>query len=289
MHIINKNAIIDAIRLKEQVADPDAPNVGFRLVYVKDNGTYEIDSDGVVTGPFGAGGGGSPGGSDKNIQYNNSGSFGGISNNSTGTKKYLQQVSSGVPSLQQVADADLSTTDITTNNVSTSKHGFTPKLPNDATKYLDGTGAYSTPSGGGGGTYPVTATLWRDEDVVTVGNALISTVDAAQLYAFTAYQNAAANGDTFTHKFFLAAGTYTLSVLGITASDAGKIDWYLDAEGSPQISGQDWYAGGTTRNVIQTASITVTGSGVHTLKGVLNGKNGSSTNFFAQLTKMWIR
>ncbi len=64
-----------------------------------------------------------------------------------------------------VSDSDLSLTDITTNNVSTSKHGFTPKLPNDATKYLDGTGAYSTPSGGGGapsgsaggdlsGTYP---------------------------------------------------------------------------------------------------------------------------------------
>lgn len=48
-------------------------------------------------------------------------------------------------------EADLSLSDITTNNVSTSKHGLAPKLPNDATKYLDGTGAYSVPSGGGGG------------------------------------------------------------------------------------------------------------------------------------------
>jgi len=47
-----------------------------------------------------------------------------------------------------VSDATLSTSDITTNNVSTSKHGFAPKLPNDATKYLDGTGAYSVPAGG---------------------------------------------------------------------------------------------------------------------------------------------
>lgn len=46
-----------------------------------------------------------------------------------------------------VTDAQLSTSDITTNNVSTSKHGFAPKLPNDATKYLDGTGAYSVPTG----------------------------------------------------------------------------------------------------------------------------------------------
>ena len=39
-------------------------------------------------------------------------------------------------------------TDITTNNVSTTKHGLAPKAPNDATKFLDGTGAYSTPAGG---------------------------------------------------------------------------------------------------------------------------------------------
>jgi len=50
-----------------------------------------------------------------------------------------------------VTDANLSTSDITTNDVSTTKHGFAPKLPNDATKYLDGTGNYSTPAGGGGG------------------------------------------------------------------------------------------------------------------------------------------
>jgi hypothetical protein len=47
-------------------------------------------------------------------------------------------------------DQSLITSDITTNDVSTSKHGFAPKAPNDATKYLDGTGAYSVPSGSGG-------------------------------------------------------------------------------------------------------------------------------------------
>jgi hypothetical protein len=42
-------------------------------------------------------------------------------------------------------------TDVTTGNVSISAHGFAPKAPNDATKYLDGTGAYSVPAGGGAG------------------------------------------------------------------------------------------------------------------------------------------
>lgn len=49
----------------------------------------------------------------------------------------------------QLAEAALALTDITTNDVSTTKHGFAPKAPNDATKYLDGTGAYSVPAGGG--------------------------------------------------------------------------------------------------------------------------------------------
>jgi hypothetical protein len=48
------------------------------------------------------------------------------------------------------AETDLNLTDVTTANVSTTKHGFAPKLPNDATKYLDGTGAYSVPTSSSG-------------------------------------------------------------------------------------------------------------------------------------------
>lgn len=51
---------------------------------------------------------------------------------------------------QTISDATITTTDITTNNVSTSKHGFVPKAPNDAAKFLDGTGAFSVPTGVGG-------------------------------------------------------------------------------------------------------------------------------------------
>jgi len=40
-------------------------------------------------------------------------------------------------------DANLVVSDVTTNNVSTSAHGFVPKAPNDETKFLDGTGAFA--------------------------------------------------------------------------------------------------------------------------------------------------
>lgn len=46
------------------------------------------------------------------------------------------------------SEAQLSFTDITTNNVSTSKHGFAPKGDGTTTKFLNANGAYSTPSGG---------------------------------------------------------------------------------------------------------------------------------------------
>lgn len=48
-----------------------------------------------------------------------------------------------------LAEAALALTDITTNNSSTSKHGFLPKLDNNSAHFLDGTGAWSTPSSSG--------------------------------------------------------------------------------------------------------------------------------------------
>jgi len=48
-----------------------------------------------------------------------------------------------------VTDANLTTSDITTNNVSTTKHGFVPKAPNDTTKFLRGDGTWDVPASGG--------------------------------------------------------------------------------------------------------------------------------------------
>lgn len=63
---------------------------------------------------------------------------------SAGGGSYVSKSVTGANIKALVTDANLTTTDITTNNVSTSKHGFAPKAPNDATQFLDGTGAYDT-------------------------------------------------------------------------------------------------------------------------------------------------
>lgn len=57
----------------------------------------------------------------------------------------------GTIALLTTIDSGATFTDITTNNVSTTKHGFAPKGSGVATEYLNGNGTWSVPAGGGGG------------------------------------------------------------------------------------------------------------------------------------------
>ena len=78
--------------------------------------------------------------------------------------------------------------DNATGNVSTTAHGYAPKAPNDATKFLDGTGAYSTPAGGGfthsylgyntigGSTEALTALRVYTKQVTPASNGLLLSV-----------------------------------------------------------------------------------------------------------------
>lgn len=134
---------------------------------------------------------------------------------------------------------------------------------------------------------PRRATMWHDEATITVGNALSPEQNDSPLYNFYALQRTSANGDTFTNSFFLASGTYTLSVLGQTASGNGTIDLYIDDV--LVASGFDWYSGSTVWNVKKTATVTVIGDGYHVFKGVTNGHNGGSSGYEVVLTKYWLK
>jgi len=48
-----------------------------------------------------------------------------------------------------IAEGALSLADVTTGDVSTTKHGFAPKAPNDTSKFLRGDGTWAAPAGGG--------------------------------------------------------------------------------------------------------------------------------------------
>lgn len=89
------------------------------------------------------------------------------------------------------SEAQLSFTDITTNNVSITKHGFAPKAPNDNTKFLDGTGAYSVPSGGGGagggwGAGSFTPPVDSDFTWINQGGATTTTVGSSVVLSIPA-------------------------------------------------------------------------------------------------------
>jgi hypothetical protein len=142
--------------------------------------------------------------------------------------------------------------------------------------------------GGSGSSYPTRAVMWHNHATITVGAGTLTPAANTNQY-FNMYTQiiAAANGNAFTQSFLLKAGTYTLSVLGFPNTDSGKLDWYIDDV--LVASAQDWYdAGGTTYNVIKTASVTVVGSGRHVLKGVVNGKHASSTDYRVRLTSYWL-
>lgn len=145
----------------------------------------------------------------------------------------------------------------------------------------------NTGESGISGRFPLRAVMWHDEAIVTVGNAMAKTIDAAQSYAFYMIRTpSSGDGDAFTNGCFLAAGTYTLSVLGATMDTAGKADYLLD--GVSISTGQDWYSASITRNVVKTiADVVVTYSGWHALTVTVNGKNGSSSAYRIPLTKYW--
>ena len=64
---------------------------------------------------------------------------------SAGGGAYVSKSVTGANVKALVTDANLTTTDVTTNNVSTSKHGFTPKAPNNTNQYLRADATWATP------------------------------------------------------------------------------------------------------------------------------------------------
>jgi hypothetical protein len=137
------------------------------------------------------------------------------------------------------------------------------------------------PFGRAVGVSPLSAVMFHRYALVVVGNAIAITHDSLDDFAHRAGQTLAADGDTFTHQFFLAAGVYTLNALGMTNANSGRIDWYID--GVTVVSLQDWYSAVDAHNVIKTAAVTVVGGGQHVLKGVVNGNTVPSGGYYVRL------
>jgi hypothetical protein len=160
------------------------------------------------------------------------------------------------------AESAVTFTDITTNNASTTKHGYLKKLSNSATEYMDGTGNWSTPAGGGGGGGWVllsTQTASSSTDLHFDSTLITSSYES---YVFVVEN--------------LRTSATTLINMSISvdngSTDAGGGDWYSQASifvfnGSSSIGG---ISAGTVSSKIGTRD------SVFYLSGGVNTNNGAS-------------
>jgi hypothetical protein len=130
-----------------QASDPATPGSGDFKLFVADDGTfYLMDDTGAKVDLTASGGFTNPMTTAEDIIYG--GASGVPTRKAKGSNDTFLGVNAGALAYRAVTDALLSTSDITTNDASTSKHGFLKKLDGNAAHYLDGSGAFSTPSGG---------------------------------------------------------------------------------------------------------------------------------------------
>ncbi len=158
-------------------------------------------------------------------------SLGNVDNTSDATKNAAavtltnKTITGAANTISGITEAMLSTSDVTTLDVSISKHGFAPKLSNDVTTFLDGTGAYSVPGGVGGGNVSNTGTptngqmaQWTNattiQGIATTGSGSAVLATAPTVSALT------------TTGIFSQAGASVLTGTAITSHviDVTKID-----------------------------------------------------------------
>jgi hypothetical protein len=154
----------------------DSPAVGSQRLVVDstDHGLYLVDDTDTATA-VGGGGFSDPMTSRGDIIIRNASNVTArLAKGSANT--YLGSDGTDV-SYSAVTDAKLSTSDITTNDASTSKHGFLKKLDNNAAHYMDGTGAWSTPSGSGA-TDPITAVFGAADTAFEFASSSLSGLTA---------------------------------------------------------------------------------------------------------------
>lgn len=184
-----------------------------------------------------------------------------------------------------VTDAKLSTSDVTTNNASTSKHGFLKKLSNVSTEYMDGTGAWSTPAGGGGGSGAALGAIAYDSGSTAVwhstASATVSDIDATNAKLDITVPASGAivvmiQGDFWTS---VAGGTGRLLVrTGTTNLAARSIPQVALASGPPPGGGNHQSTGGG-----MWFYITGLTPGALTIKAgyAASGAGGSTLNVYA--------
>jgi len=132
---------------------------------------------------------------------------------------------------------------------------------------------------------PTHAVLYHDESTVIAGDPLSFVIDTDQIYNGFTRQDAAALNDQFSHKFWLAPGTYQVIFWGETSSTGGMFS--IDIDGASVGDGFDTYSAAVTRNLdlLDGAGfIEITTTKVHTITVTVYDQNGASAGYGLRLT-----
>lgn len=200
----------------------------------------------------------------------------------TGLGHYANAAGVVTMSISAVVEADITLAANTTNNVSTTKHGFAPVLPNDATKYLDGTGAYSIPAGGGGGANTSLSNLASvaiNTDLLPASTQGLGNASFPFLTSFTGnttqYESVVQTAGLITHA---ALGSATNIGFAFTPKGTGGVSFPVGTLANVSMS-----RAGTLGTGIYfpfTSVVSIVGIGAPIVDFVNNGAGSSRIDFY---------
>lgn len=133
--------------------------------------------------------------------------------------------------------------------------------------------------------FPRAAFWFHGHGVVVAGAALLTTIDTANAYNLYWTQGAGAQNDEIEFKVHLEAGTYTLSVRGITANSFGIQTILFNGVSKGTM---DWYLSSLTRVVKTITGIAASYDGLYTISSKAATKNASSSGYALRATDYWL-
>lgn len=175
-----------------------------------------------------------------------------------------------------IDESDITLADNTTNDVTTTQHGFVPKAPNVTTQFLRGDGTWGTPAGGG------ETKVWVSQQEALMMTAGGSSQGNNSDIPYRTLEDAATRAMTF--PCLVPGGAQDISSIVVLYFNdvAGTKDLYLkfrvssiDVDGVPVAAVQDAtdtataYATGGTQNRWET--ITVPAAAYNGITGLTNG------------------
>lgn len=126
--------------------------------------------------------------------------------------------------------------------------------------------------------------IFPDEVLINNGNAISLEYDSGPKETY-GFQDTSAIDDEWQHGMLLSADTYTLTLRALKTSASGILKIYIDDVLEATF---DLYAASNSASTETQASISLA-AGWHTLRGVVDSQNGSSSGYDARWAKLNMR